>query len=116
VLGWVLTIAHHALVDHVRRDRSHPSLDAVDSRYVQGHDDPLDRLIQGEQAEALRELMVSLDPATRSLFDLRYTMDMTYREIAGLFEISEDSVKQRFSRAHRRLRATLEKVRDSHDT
>lgn len=115
VLSWVLTIVHHALVDHVRRERGHPSLEAVDPRYVQVHDDPLDRLIRDEQTVALHELMVSLDPATRNLFDLRYTMDMTYQEIAGLFEISEDSVKQRFSRAHRRLRVALEKVRDSQD-
>lgn len=111
VSTWILTMTHHALVDHYRRGRSSVRMDEA----VVGPapaDDPLEELIRAERAGMLRGRLDVLAPDTRRMFELRYDRDMSYREIAELLAIGEDAVKQRFSRAHRMLRAALEKEED----
>lgn len=107
VLAWVLTMTHHALVDHVRRARPAPTIEAEDA--AAPTEDPLERLLRAEREGALRLLVAQLDPAMRRMFDLRYGLEFSYREVANLLGIRESAVKQRFSRAHRRLRAALER-------
>jgi RNA polymerase sigma-70 factor (ECF subfamily) len=111
VLAWTLAIAHHALVDHVRRSRLIEPLDAIEP--ASADPDPLDQLVRAEREGQVRELVARLEPALRQMFELRYRLDMSHREVAELLGISETTVKQRFSRAHRRLRAELEKKGDA---
>jgi RNA polymerase sigma-70 factor (ECF subfamily) len=112
VLAWVLTMTHHAMVDHVRRTRPAAATGVIDR--TPAEDDPLERLIRRERDGALRGVVAGLESGIRRMFELRYGMDMSYREIAGLLGIREEAVKQRFSRAHRRLRAALEREGATH--
>jgi len=114
-MAWVLTIAHHALVDHVRRRRPEALGPAADGAATPPSDDPLERLIRAERADAARALLARLAPDLRRMAELRYDMDLSHAEIAAVLEISEDAVKQRFSRMHRRLRVALAKEGGTHD-
>jgi RNA polymerase sigma-70 factor (ECF subfamily) len=114
VLGWLLTMTHHALVDHFRSIRPMVPANAAEVASAGVPDDPLERLIREEHDGTLRQAVGGLEPALRRMFELRYGMDLSYREIADLLGIREDAVKQRFSRAHRRLRAAMDKGGEAH--
>jgi RNA polymerase sigma-70 factor (ECF subfamily) len=109
VLSWLLAMAHHALVDHVRarRVRETEPLGGLEERLTAPDTDVLGRLIRDEEAERVWDLLRELTPDTRRLFELRFGQDLRYRDIAELTGMSEDAVKQRFARALRDLRARL---------
>lgn len=107
VLTWVLTITHHAFVDHVRRARLRSSVDPMDLLHGTRPRDPLDQLIDDERTAALDQAVNGLGNEIRQMIEMRTRMDMSYGEIAEVLAVSEDAVKQRFSRTQRRLRAAL---------
>jgi len=107
VLGWVLTIAHHALVDHMRRARPRACGDALSELPAPQEDAPLERLLRAERDADLRAAIGTLEPETRRMIALRHDLDLSYREIASVLDVREEAVKQRFSRAYRRLRDRL---------
>lgn len=107
VLGWLLTIAHHALVDLVRRTRpTLPDDDLADS-LASPAPGAIDQLLRTERDRRLHRLLERLPAETRSLFVLRFEQDLRYRDIALRVGSTEQAVKQRFSRALRQLRRWL---------
>ena len=56
-----------------------------------------------ENAEAINEAMATLSPADREIILLRSLEDLSVSEVSSMLEISADAVRQRHSRAVRRL-------------
>jgi len=104
VTAWLMTMARHALIDHLRRRRDTVDVDGLAERLAGPVCDPLAGMIRTEEAERVRAELGLLPAATRELIALRYGEGLRCREIAAVTGLSNDAVKQRLSRALRELR------------
>jgi RNA polymerase sigma-70 factor (ECF subfamily) len=107
VLAWVLTMARHAFIDHLRATRPAIPVDELDEVLAGPAPDPLEGLVRTEQADRLGRALAELPAPTREMLELHYAQGLRLREIGDLVGLSEDAVKQRFSRVRRTLRERL---------
>lgn len=63
----------------------------------------------GEEAAALWPAMAALPPRAREMLLLRYADEVSIREIARLYEMTEAAVRQALHRAKKELKANLMK-------
>jgi RNA polymerase sigma-70 factor (ECF subfamily) len=110
VRAWALTIARHQVIDHLRTRRQVVALDEVARPLADATASPDDHLLHDERMAALRAAVAQLPEADRELFALRYGDGLRLAEIAVVSELSIDAVKQRFSRALRKLRAAHDRA------
>ena len=106
VWTWTMTLARHAVIDHWRARRSETeSIESANEVLVCDADTPLERLVRAED-EALRHpLLAEESDDVREILALHLVEGMTYREVARVVGSSEAAVKQKASRALRRLRS-----------
>lgn len=105
---WVFTVAANLLRDYWRsaehrRRGQRLALDAVDRTDNVAGDDALDQLGQAESEECLRRMLAQLAERDRQLVLLRSYGDLDSEALSGVFGISREAVRQRFSRALKRL-------------
>lgn len=103
VRAWALAIARNQVIDHLRARRPTASTDLVEGILADAALAPDERLAAREDLAIVREGLAALPARTREMFSLRYGDGLRISEIARLFDMTEDAVKQRFSRALRRL-------------
>ncbi len=108
---WLLTIAHHTVVDELRRKR--PSLTPLSAPAPGREGDRPDRLRErADLGEQIATAVQGLSPPLRSAFVLRAYHDRSMAEVAAALDIDEGTVKSRLHRARQALRAALEEVHD----
>ena len=71
--------------------------------------DPVEAALRGDQAETLRRALNALPLNHRTAVILRYSHDLSYREIADVLDVPENTVATWLRRAHLGLRRQLEK-------
>lgn len=64
---------------------------------------PRDRLLEGERRQRLRRALQTLSPRQRAVFVLRHEEGLPLKEIAGLLELEEGTVKAHLHRAVKAL-------------
>jgi RNA polymerase sigma-70 factor (ECF subfamily) len=104
--GWLMRVAHNAVVDHVRKQK--PSKEAVD-HYVEvdeqgGADHEEDQIDQQKFKRQLLRCIKSLDDPFRSIIIMRDVQGMSYAEIQSTLEMSDSQVKVYLHRGRRKLR------------
>ena len=114
VLGWVLTMARHALIDHLRRTRDTTSVEDLADVLAGPHPDPLEGLIRTEQADRVRRALAGLPAEMREALALHYGQELRMRDIGALLGLSEAAAKQRVYRARRELRRRLAATTEHH--
>lgn len=107
VQAWIMTMARHTLIDHLRRSRPTESIDGVAEVLADGAPDALAELVEQEDARLAYGILRHHPPIVREMFALHFAHGMPYRDIATALGLSESAVKQRFSRTLRELRAEL---------
>ncbi|MCD4699984.1 MAG: sigma-70 family RNA polymerase sigma factor [Phycisphaerae bacterium] len=115
---WLFRIAANLVRDRIRRSKARPatmSLDSSDdeqvgmSETVRGPADPVDAgLLAGESSDALAEALEKLPERSRQMVLLRHFGDMSYREIAEIYDCPVGTVLARVHRALKTLRTVLE--------
>jgi len=115
VLSWVLTIAHHALVDLRRRQRPGVPLDERIDALPHPEPSPLEEALRKEGTRRLLALVRELPDQTRDILALRFGGELRYREIARLLGSTEAAVRQRLSRAVRTLEERLGNAENGRD-
>jgi RNA polymerase sigma-70 factor (ECF subfamily) len=114
---WIFSIAANLVRDRIRRWRTHPpavSLDgSTDEQSSLGEtivDETAadDSLARGERQKAVRKALSTLDDRSRQMVLLRYFGELSFKEIAGMFECPIGTVLARVHRAHKALRKVLE--------
>lgn len=97
----LFTIARNAALDVIRKQKV--GYGETDDCIDPGHT-PEQQVIQRETVANLLKAIGQLAPQDRELISLVATADLTYRDIAGMLNLSEANVKVRVHRARLRLR------------
>ena len=90
---------------------ANPSKHADDPREIELADEslsPLKILQNREMAEAIKSAINSLSEVLRSTFVLREFEELSYQELARVFQCSRGTIKSRLSRAREQLRRKIE--------
>jgi RNA polymerase sigma-70 factor (ECF subfamily) len=107
-LPWLFTIARHAMIDQIRKNRTY-------RHHLVLTDGPLDQFADNRQGHvpignAIAELS-TLSPTQRRALELRFDQGFSFDEIAGQMQISVVNSRQLISRAIRNLRKVILKKR-----
>jgi RNA polymerase sigma-70 factor (ECF subfamily) len=107
---WLLAIARHRCLDHLRRVKRAPYAIAPDVELVELHPDdgaPLGPELLQRRDDVVRALEV-LDEPSRALVMLRFRHGLEYDELAEVFGQKEGTIRMRLSRALAKMRQELE--------
>jgi RNA polymerase sigma-70 factor (ECF subfamily) len=106
-LTWVLGIAHHKIIDNLRR-RKHQPQDEFDPETADD-DSPtvFEALAVKQDAAQLRRCLDGLSDTHRLIVHLAFFEDLAYEEIAKIADCPVGTVKTRMFRARRLLQRCL---------
>lgn len=104
--GWLMRVAHNAVIDHVRKQR--PSQNNVD-QYAEveeqvGSESDEGNIDQEVFKARLQEAIKSRDDPFRSILIMRDVQGLSYTDIQSSLDISESQVKVYLHRGRRKLR------------
>ena len=104
VRGWLVTIAHHRAIDHVRAAQRRPTpTDQLPEGATAGHD------LAGDDDHAeLRVALETLGPKQRAAVIYRHLADLPYAEVARLMGISESAARRNAADGVGNLRTRME--------
>ena len=107
-LTWLLTIARHVLIDHVRRVqvRRHVGLDELRDLPTDAPS-PEERMLRREAVAGVLDAMASLSAEDREILGLRFGGELEIPEIAATLGVRAGTVRTRLWRALERLRERL---------
>ena len=95
--AFCVTIVKNASIDVLRQLQQSVHIDYWDNISDEDTDDIEDECIHNADVHRLTEVIDQLNPDDRHFIYLRYTLEMGYREIGELLNISEDAAKKRIS-------------------
>lgn len=113
VRSWILTIAHHRAIDHVRRrgrlsDRQVHD-DALAER-LPAADDTEAQALERENGREVRQLLGALPAEQRRIVELAFYGGFSQSELAGLLDLPLGTVKSRMRLALGKLRRAAEQA------
>ena len=103
--AWLFTIAHHVVIDEVRRTRPATSLEAA-AHLTDPAPTPEERLLDAEHGRRLAAVLRQLPPAQQQVLELRLA-GLTALEIATVLDRSHGTIRNLQHRAMVRLRELL---------
>ena len=113
---WLTRVTRNLLIDHYRRTRQERVTDSIEDQLPmieeEGAAAPArpDQVVAGREAsEILQATLQKLSPDLREAVILRDLQEMEYREIAGVLQIPEGTVKSRINRGRAELARLLRK-------
>jgi RNA polymerase sigma-70 factor, ECF subfamily len=106
--GWLVSIAHNALIDQRRRDDARPVLVSADENTLERVGSNDEGGHTHELSEELQAGLQTLGDRERAVIALHYGGDLSGPQIADVMGLSADNVYQLLSRSLRKLRATLD--------
>jgi RNA polymerase sigma factor (sigma-70 family) len=111
--GWLLTIAHHKALDHLRvsnrhRDKTEPLHDDVIAGTAAEAQEPTGLVISSlADADELRPALLALPPKQQHAVVYRFIGDLPYDEIAELLNCSQAAARRNVFEGLRQLRTSL---------
>jgi RNA polymerase sigma-70 factor, ECF subfamily len=113
---WLARVSRNLLIDHYRRTRQERVTDSIEEQLPMLEEVGAtasarpDHGVAGREAsEILQATLQKLSPDLREAVILRDLQEMEYREIAGVLEIPEGTVKSRINRGRAELGRLLRK-------
>jgi RNA polymerase sigma-70 factor (ECF subfamily) len=112
---WVLRIAHHKLVDAVRRDGSRDRRETVFAEMPEAWepefpDVPEDLMVTREQQQRVAAALSALPELERAVITLRYIEDMDTLQISEIINKTHRTTQKLLTDARAHLRALLSSV------
>lgn len=102
--SWIYRMTVNAALNFAKR---HSRLTSLETHTVRSRANPADDYAAGELTERVEGAMFELDPEDRAILSLKYTAELSYRDIAYVFDIGEKTVKSRLYTARQRLKDAL---------
>lgn len=103
--AWLFGILRHVVIDAHRARAQHRG-EPIDQGDGAG---PLDHVLDGEEAAALRSAFDALDPADRELLELRVVAGLSAEAVGSVLSKRPGAIRMAQSRALGRLRLELER-------
>jgi RNA polymerase sigma-70 factor (ECF subfamily) len=103
--AWVFRIARNLALNHLRDTRRRPQATESGDQASPANQ---------ELAAAIGQAIAALPEGDRDVFLLRETAGLSYAEIAGACDLSEDAVRSRLHRARQQLRQALAGPLETH--
>jgi RNA polymerase sigma-70 factor (ECF subfamily) len=103
--AWIYQIAHNKAMDFFRKQRREPIALPYDAATP---DEAVEQIIKGQAHEALARLLNDLKEEERELIRLRFTMGLSFVEIARMLGRKEDAVRKSVQRILERLYSQME--------
>ena len=104
--AYSLTVCRNLAIDHTRKAANNVvelSSDNIDQR----SENPYSTIFLREQLSQVEAIIAQLPEKQRTCFQLRDIEGKTYREIAGILQITEDQVKINIFRARKTIRERI---------
>ena len=100
-----LTLCRNLSLDRIRKKgNDNDSLEDVKAAEPLASSNPQDRMIQTDKVRLIRQIVDGLPEKQRSCMQLRDFEGKTYKEIAGVLDISEEQVKVNIFRARQTVK------------
>lgn len=110
-LAWLRRVARNKVVDHYRRSAQRQAAPLEDADGLLDEDEnraPESVVLRSEEYALLRRRLAGLSPQQQEILHLRFAGGLRSREIAGLLNKSEGSVRSVLTRALNFLRSVYE--------
>ncbi|MEZ5355021.1 MAG: RNA polymerase sigma factor [Bryobacteraceae bacterium] len=110
---WLSRLTRNLLIDNYRRSKLQRASDSIDDQLPMIEARPMagtstdGMLAKREANEVLRSALTRLSPELREAVILRDLEELEYREIAGVLQIPEGTVKSRLNRGRAELARVL---------
>ena len=106
-----LTVCRNLSLDRIRKKgNDNDSLEDVKAAEPLASSNPQDRMIQTDKVRLIRRIVDGLPEKQRSCMQLRDFEGKTYKEIAGVLDISEEQVKVNIFRARQTVKQKFLKL------
>lgn len=106
-----LTVCRNLSLDRIRKKgNDNDSLEDVKAADPLASSNPQDRMIQTDKVRLIRQIVDGLPEKQRSCMQLRDFEGKTYKEIAGVLDISEEQVKVNIFRARQTVKQKFLKL------
>lgn len=99
--GWLCSIAHNLAMDVYRTRKKTVPLDAADEPV---YEEPLDH----DTVLSIHRILHTLKEPYKEVFELRIFADLSFREIASLFQKTESWARVTYHRARLMIRERME--------
>jgi RNA polymerase sigma-70 factor (ECF subfamily) len=107
VRAYLFATARRRLADHFRKRARAPELDVALSSLVDLATGPVTQLGRRERGELLHSALARIPLDDQIALELAYFEQLSTRELAGVLDIPEPTVRSRLSRARDKLRDRL---------
>lgn len=115
---WLYTIAHHCIVDHVRKRQHAPTALAVNSTTDEARpeetiasltlaDNPFSQVNIDQQIDLLLHALRALPMDQREVFLLKHEAGFSVAEIANIVGVGEETAKTRLRYGMKKIRETM---------
>ncbi len=104
--NWLYRIAANRLLDILRRERD--LSDIAQLTLAERDSSPEQQFVQNEREKAVRQAVLSLPPASRSVLVLREYENLSYQEISDILQIPAGTVMSRLNYARKKLTEILQ--------
>jgi RNA polymerase sigma-70 factor (ECF subfamily) len=114
---WLSRLTRNLLIDHYRKTRLQRATDSIEEQLpvLEQKGSPVNRtdalLASREAGELIQQALNKLSPELRETVILRDLEEMEYREIAGVLQVPEGTVKSRLNRGRAELARLLRKYK-----
>ncbi len=108
MMAFCVVIVKNTSIDMIRHAQKNVPVDYLENIKNENVDNVEDECIHNADIHKLTKLIDELEPTDRKFIYLRYTLEMGYKEIGGLLNISEDAAKKRGQRLVKKLREQYE--------
>lgn len=106
--AWLFKVAIHRYYTLYKQQKRTAFLSDDELTTIQGALNIEEELLQHEQHANLREALQGLQPNFQQLLLMKYFMNLSYKEIANVLDVTESHVKTYLQRARKALRTKWE--------
>jgi len=107
VTTWVFGIAHHKVVDRLRKKGKHQWEELESAESVESDQDLEEMLTQTQVGEHIHWCMEKLSDEQRQVVHLAFFEDLSYREVGTIMGSPEGTIKARMFHAKKALKRCL---------
>lgn len=110
---WLFTVARHKYIDWLRRNKKGVVLVSIfNDELIDGSENPEEVVLDMEKRKEILTAIESLNNTERNLLIMKYSLDLSNREIGKILKMKPNTVKVSLYRARKKFKAAYQKLRE----